>query len=207
MKKLGLLLLPLLAIALMLGGNCFAQNVGDNSVYFVIYYSNANTKGAPDTVVRVINDGDQATTGAQKSENGNLWAAFYVFDDGQEFEACCACQVSADGLLSESVNQQLTAVDFSARAETSRGVIKLISSSSNDPTNPVPSPGLRGWATHVQATTNIPEKGPFYVSETKLADANLGKIEEADLGMLCSFGLTLSGGYINCPCTSEGRDF
>ena len=48
MKKLGLLLLPILAITLMLGGNAFAQNVGDNSVYFVTYYSNANTSGAPD---------------------------------------------------------------------------------------------------------------------------------------------------------------
>src|ERR1035441_9407135 len=54
MKRLGLLLL---AITLMLAGNAFAQNVGDNSVYFVTYYSNANTAGAPDAVVRIVNDG------------------------------------------------------------------------------------------------------------------------------------------------------
>ncbi len=61
MKKLGLSLFPILAIALMLGiasGSALAQNVGDNSVYFTTYYSNANTTGAPDGTVRIINDGD-----------------------------------------------------------------------------------------------------------------------------------------------------
>ena len=52
MKKLGIVLF-MLALALMLGGNALAQTVGDNSVYFVSYYSNANTVGAPDAVVRV----------------------------------------------------------------------------------------------------------------------------------------------------------
>lgn len=224
MKRLGLLSLPILAITVMLGGNAFAQTArvkralvqqqpqttstgGDNSIYFVTYYSNANTAGAPDATFRIINDGDQATTASEGVENGNLWAAFYIFDDSQEFESCCACQVSSDGLLAESVNQQLTSVLFSTRAETSRGVIKLISSSSSDPTNPAPTPGLRGWATHIEATTNLPEKGPFYVSEAQLADSNLSSTEVSDLGMLCGYGLTLSGGYINCPCTVEDYDF
>jgi len=62
MKKLGLLLFPLLAITLMLGGNAFATGVEvDPSVYFVTYYSNAHTVGAPDATVRIINDGDLST--------------------------------------------------------------------------------------------------------------------------------------------------
>lgn len=205
--KLGLLLLPLLAITSMLGGSAFAQNVGDNSVYFVLYYSNANRAAAPDQVVRLINDGDQSTSAVDGVENGSLWADFYIFDDSQEFASCCACQVSSDGLLSESINNQLTSVEFSTRAERSVGVIKLISSSSNDPTNPVPAPGLRGWSTHIQATTNLPEAGPFHITETQLADSNLSSDELQNLGLLCSFGLTLSGGYINCPCTAEDTDF
>jgi hypothetical protein len=207
MKKLGLLLLPSLAIASMLGGNAFAQNVGDNSAYFVLYYSNANRPAAPDEVVRFINDGDQATNSVDGVENGTLWADFYVFDDSQEFASCCACQVTSDGLLSESVNKQLTTVEFSTRAEKLVGVMKVISSSSSDPTNPVPAPGLRGWATHVQSTTNLPARGPFYVTESLLADSNLSADELQNLGLLCSFGLTLSGGYINCPCTAEDTDF
>ena len=81
MKRLGLLLLPILAITLMLGKNAFAQNVGDNSVYLVTYYSNANTSGAPDATLRLINDGDQATAAPEGVENGTLWADIYVFDD------------------------------------------------------------------------------------------------------------------------------
>jgi len=207
MKRLGLLPLVILAITLIFGGNAFAQNVGDNSVYFVTYYSNANTAGAPDAVVRIINDGDRATAAPEGVENGTLWAAIYVFDDSQELRSCCACQITSDGLLSESVNKQLTANTFTIHGEFSRGAIKVISSSTNDPTNPVPSPGLRGSATHIQATKNIPEKGPFYVTEDALADSNLSATELADVGTVCGYGLTLGSGYGLCPCTLEDYDF
>jgi len=218
MKRLGLLPLVILAITLIFGGNAFAQNVGDNSVYFVTYYSNANTAGAPDQTFRIVNDGDQATAAPEGVENGTLWAAFYVFTDSQDYQACCACLVTSDGILSESVNQQLTAYEFSARSELSRGVIKVISSSSSDPTDPVPAPGLRGWATHIQATTTTfsggagfkakaVENGPWFVTEVPLADSNLSSTELSNLGTLCGYGLTLGSGWGYCPCTLEDYDF
>jgi hypothetical protein len=87
-------------------------------------------------------------------------------------------------------------------------VIKVVSSSfPNDPTNPIAAPGLHGWGTHIQATTNVPEKGPFFVTETKLADAHLGKVELSNLATTCSYGLTLGSGYGLCPCTPEDHDF
>jgi len=89
MKKLGFVFV-VLTIALMLGGNAFAQ--GDNSVYFTTYFAN-NVSAAPDATIRFINDGDTA---------GNLWAAIYVFDNSQELQACGACEITPDGLLSES---------------------------------------------------------------------------------------------------------
>ncbi|HLM79336.1 MAG TPA: hypothetical protein VK302_01785 [Terriglobales bacterium] len=217
MKRLGLLLL---AITLMLAGNAFAQNVGDNSVYFVAYYSNANTAGAPDAVVRIVNDGSgYANIDPVGVAGGILNAAIYVFDDSQELRSCCACQITADGLLSESVNQELTSDTFTIHGEFSRGAIKVISSSSGDPTNPVPSPGLRGWATHIEATTttfpapgagnrvNAKEAGPWFVDETALADSNLSAIELSNLGTVCGYGLTLASGYGRCPCTPEDYDF
>jgi hypothetical protein len=212
MKKLALLLLPILAITLMLGGNAVAQNVGDNSIYFVTYYSNANTTGAPDGTLRLVNDGDKATI-------TDLWALIYVFDDSQEMRSCCACYTSADGLVSESVNKELTANEFTGRGQIARGVIKVISSVSADPTDPVYAPGLRGWMTHIQATTttfpapgpgyqvNAVEKGPWLVTETALADSNLTALEESNLGVLCSYGLTIGSGYGACPCTREDYDF
>jgi hypothetical protein len=223
MKRLGLLLL---AITLMLGGNAFAQNVGDNSVYFVIYYSNANTAGAPDGTLRIVNDGDYTGCvgiGTEEVECADpslpLNAAIYVFDDSQELRSCCACQITSDGLLSESVNQELTSDTFTIHGEFSRGAIKVISSSSSDPTNPVPSPGLRGWATHIEATTttfpapgagnrvNVKEAGPWFVTETALADSNLSPTELSNLGTVCGYGLTLASGYGRCPCTPEDYDF
>ena len=218
MKKLGLLLLPILAITLMLGGSAFAQG-GDNSVYFVTYYSNANTAGAPDGTLRIINDGDNATIPSGEGvENGTLWAAIYVFDDSQELRSCCACQITADGLLSESVNKELTVNEFTGRGEMTRGVIKVISSRSSDPTAPIPDPGLRGWATHIEATTttfpsgpgapvNAKEAGPWFTTETALSDSNLTALEEGNLGTLCSYGLTIGSGYGLCPCTLEYYEF
>ncbi len=220
MKKLGLFLLPILAITLMLGGNAFAQNVGDNSVYFVTYYSNANTSGAPDGTLRIINDGDYAESESEGVEYGTLWAHIYVFDDSQELRSCCACPITADGLLSESVNKELTADEFTGRGQIARGVIKVISSPSPDPTcNIDPVSGLRGWMTHIQATTttfpapgpgypvNAVEKGPWFVTETLLADSNLTQLEATNLGTLCSYGLTIGSGYGKCPCTLEDYDF
>jgi len=219
MKRLGLLLLPILAIALMLGGNALAQNVGDNSYYFVTYYSNANTSGAPDETLRIINDGDLASAAPEGVENGTLWAAIYVFDDSQEMRSCCACPITADGLLSESVNKELTANEFTGRGEMTRGVIKVISSIGNSPTGPDPEQGLRGWMTHIQATTstfpapgpgfpvNAVEKGPWFVTETEFADSNLSVTELVGLGTLCSYGLTIGSGYGLCPCTPEDYDF
>jgi len=219
MKKLGLSLLPVLAITLMLGGNAFAQNVGDNSYYFVTYYSNANTSGAPDETLRIINDGDFASAAPEGVENGTLWADIYVFDDSQEMRSCCSCPITSDGLLSESVNKELTANEFTGRGEMTRGVIKVIPSIEYGPAGPDPEQGLRGWMTHVQATTttfpapgpgssvNAVEKGPWFVTETALADSNLSVTELVNLGTLCSYGLTIGSGYGLCPCTPEDYDF
>jgi hypothetical protein len=220
MKRLGVLPLAILAITLMFGENAFAQNVGDNSIYFVTYYSNANTSGAPDGTLRIINDGDQATTETEGvPQDGALYAAIYVFDDSQEMRSCCACRITPDGLLSESVNKELTADEFTGRGEMTRGVIKVISSLGSNVSNPAPLTGLRGWMTHIQATTttfpapgpgnavNAAEKGPWFVTETALADSNLSGTELANLGALCSYGLTIGSGYGYCPCTLEDYDF
>ena len=195
MKKLSLLML---AIALLMGivsGTAAAQaapaaGVGDNSVYFVSYFSN-NVAAAPDATVRFINDGD---TG------GNLWAAFYVFDDSQELTECCACLITPDGLLSESVKSNLTASPLTGKVPT-RGVIKVISSSSNDPTNVTPVAGLRGWATHIQG----PTKNVYSITETLFADSNLAIAERTLLDNLCYYDALLSG--LPCTCTPEDHDF
>jgi hypothetical protein len=100
MKRTVYTLLPILAIALVLGtGSAMAQNAGDNSTYAVDYFSYALTTGAPDGTLRVINDGDAA--------GADLCASVYVFDNSQELSECCSIRVTADGIISESVNRNL----------------------------------------------------------------------------------------------------
>jgi len=199
MKRIGFVFV-LAVVALTLCGSALAQ--GDNSVYFVTYYSNnspvvTGAKGgvasAPDETVRLINDGD---TG------GNLWADFYVFDDSEEMSECCQCKVTPDGLLSESVQYEL-ATDPLTGIIHSRGVIKIISDGAGvGPASPSPQTGLRGWATHVQKAGSA-----FAVTEAPLADANLTGTEEAGLGLFCGIMLELGSGRGVCTCTNEDNDF
>jgi len=208
MKRAGSLLLSILAISLVVGiasGNALAQ--GDNSVYFVSYYSNARTAGAPPAALRLINDGDKSTTSSEGVPNGNLWASIYMFDDSQEFQECCSCEVTPDGLTSEWLNSELLANSLTGKNNT-RGVVKVISSSTNpgDPTNNTLAPGIRGWITHVQATGQT-GAAAFALTETTLSDANLSTIENGDLESLCSYAITLGSGKGVCSCTPEDRDF
>jgi len=194
MKQFGFLML-MLALTLMLGGNALAQ--GDSSVYFVTYYSNANTSGAPDGAVRFINDGD---TG------GNLFADYYVFDDSQELQECCSCEITPDGLNSEYINAvsgpSLTGNSLTGKVNT-RGVIKVISDSAGNAAAPTPTPGLRGWGVHVQKTVT-----PAYsVTETRFADSNLSASELSLLGTLCGFEVELGSGHVVCSCSVEDYDF
>jgi hypothetical protein len=197
MKKVICTILSMLAIALVLGvvsGTAVAQ---DNSTFAVTYYSNANTTGAPDATVRVINDGN---TG------GQLCAAFYVFDDSQEMQECCSCPVSADGVIAESVNKYLLANSLTSFVNH-KGVIKVVSttfpSGICNPTNGVPTAGIRGWATHIQKANG----STYAITETELHDANLAAAELASLQQFCSFEITLGSGRGVCFCDSEDNAF
>jgi hypothetical protein len=191
MKKLGFLMLTL-AIAAMLGGTALAQNpITEDSPYFTTYYSNANTTGAPDETVRIINGG---------ATGGNLYADIYVFDDSEELQECCSCQVTPDGLLSESVNKNLTANPITGIKPT-RGVIKVIASPNNDATAiGTLSTGLTGWSTHVQKLSS-----GFLLTEASMHPMSLSADEFSLLQSLCLFDKRLSGQP--CTCTPEDSDF
>lgn len=200
MKRSSSLLIAMLAAALLMGisGTTAAQNVaaaGDNSLYFVTYYSN-NVAGAPDAVVRIINDGDFNGGGGPLI---TLTAGIYVFDDSEELTECCYCNVSPDGLLSEDVKTQLTANPITGKVPT-RGVIKVVSYWSTDDVL-LTEPGLRAWATHIQPAG----KNAYAITESKFADANLTNKEETLLQNLCSYDALLSGQP--CTCTPEDQDF
>jgi len=218
MKKLGVLLL-LASAVMLLGGSALAQAApGDFSFYFVTYYSNAMNSKAPDATLRIVNDGDISTTETEGVPNGNLWASIYVFDDSQEMQECCNCWISADGILSESVDKELLANPLTGKVNH-RGVIKVIATSNPDPTNNVVAPGLHGSMTHIQAF-NVAGAAPYVTTEVPLADANLFLVDDAGvkpsletspektaLEESCSFTITLGSGHGICSCTPEDSDF
>jgi hypothetical protein len=191
MKKLAVLLCLAMAVVL-LGGSALAQ--GDNSVYFTTYFANTRNPYAMDTTVRLVNDGDTGNT---------LWASFYVFDDSQELSECCACPITPDGLLSESVNYELLANPLTGRY-LHTGVIKVISSSNpNSPVSNTPAPGLRGTAVHAQHGWG----NNYQMTEVPLADSNLIGAEQTMLQNLCSYAIQLGSGTGVCSCTPEDHDF
>jgi hypothetical protein len=208
MKNMGIVLS--LALATMaLAGNALAQ--GDKSVSFTTFYTNANIAGAPDSTLRLINDGDSG---------GNLWASFYVFDDSQELQECCSCVVSADGLLSESVNNELLANPLTGKVNHV-GQIHVISSSTQGPVNNTPAAGLHGTATWdiAQNTKDVSSSSSsksavvsnavnqYLALEHPLSDANLTSGEQTNLQNLCSYAITLGSGAGVCSCTMEDNDF
>lgn len=201
MKPSVVLSLParILGIALLTAltaGAAYSQ--GDQSVSSVTYYAN-NVTGAPDGTVRVINDG---------STGGNLWAAFYVFDDNEELSACCSCEVTPDGVLSESVRNQLTSNPITGKVPV-KGVIRIISSSTSSAGSPTPTAGLSAWATHIQSVANRNPNGPapYFQTEARFADSNLTSGEEWLLAIICYYVPWLGSGQGICSCSPEDVDF
>jgi hypothetical protein len=193
MRRLPVFVLTVIAIALMCSGNALAQ--GDNSYYFVTYYSN-NVSGAPDATLRCINDGSYGTS---------LAADIYVFDDSQELQACGGCPITPDGILSEDVKTELTNNTVTGRVP-SRGVIKVVVSYSSDAADfGEEEVGLRCSATHVQRAT--PTSGAYTTTETPVADSNFGQYEYEQLQNLCYYAGLLGSGQGTISCTPEDEDF
>jgi hypothetical protein len=174
-------------------------------VFQVTYFSNANsTIGATagnDQEVRVINPGAYAPS----FPPSDLCAMIYVFDNDQELQECCGCLISPDGLLELSINIDLTSNPFTG-TKPPNGDIKIISALPNDlfgsapcdPTgggilpngtyarNILPTPDLRGWATHIQTDGNI--------TEDELQQATLSPFELYSLQEQC-YGIANTGSF------------
>jgi hypothetical protein len=166
--------------------------------YDVGYFANANASGAPSAQLRLTNDGyDDAFP---------LCAAIYVFDNAEEMQECCSCQITANGYLNLSVNTNLLGNILDHGTKPTRGIIKVVSniSSGCSPTSIdlVPVDGIKGWLTHVQKGATA---GTFSLTETPLTDSVLTDDELFDnLELACSFVQSLGTGTGVCSCTDAG---
>jgi hypothetical protein len=164
MSRTTLLLLCTLVASALLVGTAVAQTPGPPpaapNVYSVDYFANANTSGAPDATTRIINPG---------LSGGNLCADIFIFDPNEEISECCSCLTTPDGLLTLSVNNDLTSNPLTGVVLTT-GIIKIVSAATSGGTCPLPTKGtpvptLRAWTTHVQnGSAGITETGAENVS-------------------------------------------
>jgi hypothetical protein len=213
MNKVMRKLLPVLAIALVFAmASAVAQNAPDD-VYALGYYSGANITGNPDTTLRVINDGSAG--------EADLCAAFYVLDTSQELQSCCSCPVTADGVISQSINNNLLGNVLTVKVNNN-GVIKVLSTATatGGPSEcnasaqytGAPTPGIRGWITHIQVGPTPIEDARFraraiaaeaQITEDDLKDANYTTFETGDLQLECQYLIRLGSGHGVCSCTAE----
>ena len=178
-------------------------------VYWVNYFSQRNNALGFDQFLRIINTGQTGTP--TSPGQGTLCANIYVFDEVQEMVECCACPITANGLLQLSVNNSLTANPLTVPAPNS-GVIKIVSTvpvvqpnQPNGVTNHVcdptgtlagyaPTPDLRSWATHLTQYS----AGLYQTTEGESLPATLQGPEEAYLQQACQFVLYLGSGKGSC---------
>jgi len=185
-----------MAAALILALGSTAAVAQDN-IFALSYFSNAHVTNAPDGVLRVVNDG----TLSDASPAGDLCASIYVFDSKEELNECCSCRVTPNGILSLSVNTNLTSNTLTGKSPT-RGVIKVVSSKLSggtcDARVVAPQTGIRGWITHVQRGTTT-----YSLTEEELLDSTYGSSESADLAEDCTVLVELGTGQGVCSCTDS----
>jgi hypothetical protein len=191
----GLAFGPMAAALIFAWGSTTA--VAQDHVYGLSYFSNAHTRNAPDGVLRLVNDG----TVSDASPAGDLCASVYVFDSKEEMNECCSCRITPNGILSLSVNTNLTSDTVTGRIPT-RGIIKVVSSKPVagwcDSAAEAPQTGIRGWLTHVQKGTGT----RFDQTEEELTDSFYSTLEAADLAEDCAV-IRFIGIAGICSCTDS----
>lgn len=188
--------LMILAAAVLLVASSGSAGAQDN-VYDVSYYTNAHTAGAPDSVLRLVNDGAISDT----SPAGDLCASIYVFDAAEQLKECCSCRITPNGLLSLSVNTNLTSNSLTGTPPT-RGVVKVLSSKPSggvcDPTATSLNIGIKSWLTHIQRSLT-----GFAITEVETKDSALSASEAADLAEDCGVAIELGSGQGVCSCNDS----
>ena len=162
------------------------------------YFTNANTAGAPDGTVQLINPGSAA--------DATVCANIYVFYPEEAFAECCGCTLPPDSLLTLSINNDLTA-NPPTFAPITAGVIKIVAGTGTcNPAKITPTavPSLAAWGTHILSPTT----GGYAITETEFANSNLSFGEEVSLESQCAniTGVGPYGGICSCLNYASGGD-
>jgi hypothetical protein len=181
-----------------------AQSLSD--VNQVSYFTNRNNPTGFDQIVDITNPGVQGVslTTTAPSVLGVMCANLYVFAADQQMAECCACPITPDGLLTLSVNKNLTGNTVTSVSPGS-GEIELVSSAEIATCDPTAidyydniAPDLRAWATHLDQTT----PGTLFTTERPFQDAPLTMDNVKFLSYTCRFIQYLGSGKGVCSCPS-----
>jgi hypothetical protein len=181
-------------------GTGLAQAPPPADTFSIGFYVNANQSDVADGTVFITNPG---------ASGGVLCADIYVFDASGEMAECCGCPVPQNGLLTLSINRDLTGDPLTGVPLTD-GVIKVISSSASvagpgqcDARKPKPMATLRGDgeipAQHRNSANSHTSEGHKGYA---LHDAPLTSKELASLKDHCAVITTDGSGHAVCSCGS-----
>ena len=169
--------------------------------FSVGFFVNANQSDVADGTLFITNPGTSGDA---------LCADIYVFDPNGEMSECCGCPVPLDGLLTLSINSDLTS-DPLTGVQLTDGVMKIISSSEFKPgatpkekCNPgkaIPKATLRSSlerpAKHKNPANSKTSEGH---KEEQMRDATLSSKELGSLKNQCTV-ISLDGsGHGVCSC-------
>jgi len=192
--KRHVLTISLIVLGLCLVGvSASAQIVFSNAdVFKVNYFANNGVAGAPDATVRIDNPG---------TNDADLCAMIYVFDNDQQLSECCGCPVTPNGLRTLSVGHNLTNNPLTG-AVSNNGMIMVVSAAPNlAHCEPAADFGaaetVRAWASHVQNKVG----SAYPITETEFSDVLPTGIEiGTDLEEQCFFVERLGSGKGVCSC-------
>ena len=200
-------------------GQLITTDPNDTS-FFVRYAANLN---AGDSVINITNSGANSTSGGVITDavNGNLCANLYAYTPDEQLVACCACEVTPNGLKSLSVKNDLAINPLTPAVPTSL-VVKILVTSA-DPlaaggasrcTGSSPATvgtndlvkGLIAWSTTIHAlpVTAVTPAGTYGVTETEFHGSSLSETERQRMTTLCAFIRANGSGYGICKSCRLG---
>jgi len=135
----------------------------------------------------------------------NFCANVYAFSPDEQMVACCGCPVSANGLRTLSVKQDILRNTLTPTIPQS-GVVKILSSirigGTCRPEFPLIIDPFHAWATQIRPTGGT--SSPLVLTETKFSNARLSGGELTRLTTLCGFIQSAGSGYGICSCGQKG---
>lgn len=188
-------------------GSATALQVGSTSVRASLY----DIQGSTTLVVEPVAATSYFSTGPSQvdttfrfsnpgSDEPQLCAMAYVFDQDQQMAECCGCLISHNGLRTLSLNRDLIANPLTGTAPTTGTLMLVTADSVSNPSCNAASITPRGmaiaWATHLQT----PSPSVSAVSESTLSSTPLSATLSSSLQAQCQFIQQLGGGQGICTC-------